>query len=112
MIELTLDHLDLSWVRLAYSPARELMASLLVVQYPRRQPMHGWWLSSVPVPTGPGPTLAEELGLGPPVVSQHLKFLKDAALVTARRRRRMVFYQRTPTATTLLEIIRSHEQAG
>jgi DNA-binding transcriptional ArsR family regulator len=56
--------------------------------------------------------LAAELGLSPPAVSQHLKVLKDTALVTARRRGRMVLYQRTPTATTLLEVIRSHEQTG
>jgi DNA-binding transcriptional ArsR family regulator len=56
--------------------------------------------------------LAAELGLSPPAVSQHLKVLKDAALVTARRRGRMVLYQRTPTATTLLEVIRSRERAG
>jgi DNA-binding transcriptional ArsR family regulator len=56
--------------------------------------------------------LAAQLGLSPPAVSQHLKVLKDTALVTARRRGRMVLYQRTPTATTLLEAIRSHEQTG
>jgi DNA-binding transcriptional ArsR family regulator len=98
MIELALDHLDLSRVRLAHSPVRELMASLLVLQDPRRQPMHGGWLSAVrpqlggldlhlltalaparrylpsfllPVPTGPWPTLAEELdavAASPPAV--------------------------------------------
>jgi len=56
--------------------------------------------------------LAAQLGLSPPAVSQHLKVLKDTALVTARRRGRMVLYQRTPTATTLLETIRAHEQTG
>lgn len=56
--------------------------------------------------------LAAELGISPPAVSQHLKVLKDTALVTAQRRGRMVLYQRTPTATTLLEVIRSHEQTG
>jgi DNA-binding transcriptional ArsR family regulator len=56
--------------------------------------------------------LAAQLGLSPPAVRQHLKVLKDTALVTARRRGRMVLYQRTPTATTLLEAIRSHEQTG
>jgi len=56
--------------------------------------------------------LAGQLGLSPPAVSQHLKVLKDAALVTARRRGRMVLYQRTPAATTLLKATRSHEAAG
>ena len=49
--------------------------------------------------------LASQLGLSPPAVSQHLKVLRDTALVTARRRGRMVLYQRTPAATTLLKAI-------
>jgi DNA-binding transcriptional ArsR family regulator len=56
--------------------------------------------------------LASQLGLSPPAVSQHLKVLKDAGLVTGRRRGRMVLYQRTPAATTLLKATRSHEAAG
>jgi DNA-binding transcriptional ArsR family regulator len=56
--------------------------------------------------------LAGQLGLSPPAVSQHLKVLKDTGLVSARRRGRMVLYQRTAAATTLLEAIRSSEQAG
>jgi DNA-binding transcriptional ArsR family regulator len=56
--------------------------------------------------------LAAQLGLSPAAVSQHLKVLKGAALVTARRRGRLVLYQRTAAATALLEAIRSHEQAG
>jgi DNA-binding transcriptional ArsR family regulator len=56
--------------------------------------------------------LAAQLGLSPPAVSQHLKVLKDAALVSGRRRGRMVLYQRTPAASTLLTAIRSHEEAG
>lgn len=56
--------------------------------------------------------LAGQLGLSPPAVSQHLKVLKDAALVTGRRRGRTVLYQRTPAAITLLQAIRSHEAAG
>jgi DNA-binding transcriptional ArsR family regulator len=56
--------------------------------------------------------LASELGLSPPAVSQHLKILKDTALVTARRRGRMVLYQRTRTATALLEAVRSSEDTG
>ena len=56
--------------------------------------------------------LAGQLGLSLPAVSQHLKVLKDAGLVTGRRRGRMVLYQRTPAATTLLEAIPSSEQAG
>jgi DNA-binding transcriptional ArsR family regulator len=55
--------------------------------------------------------LAGQLGLSPPAVSQHLKVLKDAGLVTGRRRGRMVLYQRTPAATTLLKAMRSSEQA-
>ena len=56
--------------------------------------------------------LAAQLGLSPPAVSQHLKVLKDAALVTGRRRGRMVLYQRTPAASTLLNAIRTSERAG
>jgi DNA-binding transcriptional ArsR family regulator len=56
--------------------------------------------------------LAGQLGLSPPAVSQHLKVPKDTGLVGARRRGRMVLYQRTAAATTLLEAIRSREQAG
>jgi DNA-binding transcriptional ArsR family regulator len=56
--------------------------------------------------------LAGQLGLSPPAVSQHLKILKDTALVTARRRGRMVLYQRTRTASALLEAVRSSEQTG
>ncbi len=43
--------------------------------------------------------LAEQLDLSPAAVSQHLKILKDTALVTGRRRGRMVLYQRTAAAT-------------
>jgi DNA-binding transcriptional ArsR family regulator len=56
--------------------------------------------------------LAAQLGLSPPAVSQHLKVLKDATLVTGRRRGRMVLYQRTPAASTLLNAIRTSERAG
>jgi len=56
--------------------------------------------------------LAGQLGLSPPAVSQHLKVLKDAGLVTGHRRGRMVLYQRTPAATTLLTAMRSGEEAG
>jgi DNA-binding transcriptional ArsR family regulator len=38
--------------------------------------------------------------------------LKETGLVTARRRGRMVLYQRTATATTLLEAVQSDTQAG
>ena len=51
--------------------------------------------------------LAEQLDLSPAAVSQHLKILKGAALVSAQRRGRMVLYQRTPAATTLLAAIPS-----
>jgi len=56
--------------------------------------------------------LAGQLGLSPPAVSQHLKILRDTGLVGARRRGRMVLYQRTAAATALLETVRSSEQAG
>ena len=56
--------------------------------------------------------LAVQLGLSPAAVSQHLKVLKDTSLVTARRRGRLVHYQRTAAAAALLAAIRSHEQAG
>jgi DNA-binding transcriptional ArsR family regulator len=56
--------------------------------------------------------LAEQLGLSPASVSQHLKVLKDTALVTARRRGRMVLYQRTAAATALLAAIRSDRATG
>jgi DNA-binding transcriptional ArsR family regulator len=56
--------------------------------------------------------LASQLALSPPAVSQHLKVLKDAGLVTGRRRGRMVLYQRTAAATGLLKAIRSSERAG
>jgi DNA-binding transcriptional ArsR family regulator len=56
--------------------------------------------------------LAEQLDLSPAAVSQHLKILKDTALVTARRRGRMVLYQRTAAATALLAAINSDEATG
>jgi DNA-binding transcriptional ArsR family regulator len=56
--------------------------------------------------------LAAQLSLSPAAVSQHLKILKDTALVTARRSGRLVLYQRTAAASALLKAIRSHEQAG
>jgi DNA-binding MarR family transcriptional regulator len=56
--------------------------------------------------------LAEQLGLSPAAVSQHLKILHNAALVTARRRGRMVLYQRTAAATTLLAAIPSEKATG
>jgi DNA-binding transcriptional ArsR family regulator len=56
--------------------------------------------------------LAVQLDLSPAAVSQHLKVLKETGLVTARRRGRMVLYQRTATATTLLEAVQSDTQAG
>ena len=46
MIEMVLAHVDLARVRFAHSPARELVASLLVLQDPARQLMHGRWLLS------------------------------------------------------------------
>jgi DNA-binding transcriptional ArsR family regulator len=56
--------------------------------------------------------LAAQLDLSPAAVSQHLKILKDTALVTARRRGRMVLYQRSAAATALLAAIQSDEEAG
>jgi DNA-binding transcriptional ArsR family regulator len=46
--------------------------------------------------------LAGQLGVRPSTVSQHLQILKQTALVDARRRGRMVLYQRTAAATALL----------
>jgi DNA-binding transcriptional ArsR family regulator len=56
--------------------------------------------------------LAGQLGLSQPAVSQHLKILRDTGLVGARRRGRMVLYQRTAAAIALLETVRSSERAG
>jgi len=56
--------------------------------------------------------LAAELGLSQAAVSQHLKILHNAALVTAQRRGRMVLYQRTPAATTLLATIPTDQATG
>lgn len=56
--------------------------------------------------------LAEQLDLSPAAVSQHLKILKETALVTARRRGRMVLYQRTAAATALLAAIRADRATG
>jgi Helix-turn-helix domain/Family of unknown function (DUF5937) len=56
--------------------------------------------------------LAAELDLSLAAVSQHLKILHNAALVTARRRGRMVLYQRTSAATTLLAAIPSDQASG
>jgi DNA-binding transcriptional ArsR family regulator len=56
--------------------------------------------------------LAVQLDLSPAAVSQHLRILKDTALVTARRSGRLVLYQRTAAATGLLAAIRSGEAAG
>jgi DNA-binding transcriptional ArsR family regulator len=56
--------------------------------------------------------LAEQLDLSPAAVSQHLKILKETALVTARRRGRMVLYQRTAAATAPLSAIRSQLSPG
>lgn len=53
--------------------------------------------------------LAAQLHLSPAAVSEHLKILKDTALVSARRRGRLVLYQRTAAATGLLATIRSGE---
>jgi hypothetical protein len=85
-------------VRFAHSPVRELVASLLVLKDPARQPMHGGWLSVarqkvggaelellsalapvgrylpsflMPPPTGPSGVLADELAAvaaSPPAV--------------------------------------------
>jgi DNA-binding transcriptional ArsR family regulator len=56
--------------------------------------------------------LAAQLGLSPAAVSQHLQILKQAALVTARRRGRLVLYQRSATATALLAAIHSDQATG
>ena len=56
--------------------------------------------------------LAGQLCLSPPAVSQHLKVLKQAGLVSSRRRGKLVLYQRTPAAGTLLQAARSHKATG
>jgi DNA-binding transcriptional ArsR family regulator len=56
--------------------------------------------------------LAGQLEVSLPAVSRHLKILQATALVTARRRGRMVFYQRTSAGTALLKAVRSQEEAG
>jgi DNA-binding transcriptional ArsR family regulator len=53
--------------------------------------------------------LAAQLDLSPAAVSEHLKILKDTALVIAQRRGRMVLYQRTAAATALLDSIQSDQ---
>jgi DNA-binding transcriptional ArsR family regulator len=56
--------------------------------------------------------LAEQLGLSPASVSQHLKILKETALVSSRRRGRMVLYQQTAAATALLAAVRPRLSPG
>jgi DNA-binding transcriptional ArsR family regulator len=51
--------------------------------------------------------LARDLNLSPASVSEHLKILHQSALVTSRRQGRMVFYQRTDSATALLKATRA-----
>jgi DNA-binding transcriptional ArsR family regulator len=47
--------------------------------------------------------LAQHLNVTPATISQHLKVLKESALVDRQRRGRAVLYQRTTVAATLLE---------
>jgi DNA-binding transcriptional ArsR family regulator len=68
-------------------------------------------LASLDLPR-PTTQLARQLDLSTAAVSQHLKILKDTALVTARRRGRLVLYQQTAAAIGLLAAIRSGETAG
>jgi len=56
--------------------------------------------------------LAARLGLSPAAVSQHLKILKQTALVTSRRHGRAVLYQRTAAATALLTAVRTDPGRG
>jgi DNA-binding transcriptional ArsR family regulator len=90
MIEMALAHVDLARLRFAHSPIGELIASLRVLQEPRRQHMYGKWISAVrgqlsgleldlllalvpigrylpdfvmPPPTQPWEVLADELGM-------------------------------------------------
>jgi DNA-binding transcriptional ArsR family regulator len=46
--------------------------------------------------------LAHELAMSAAAVSQHLKALKEASLVTSQRHGRVVLYHRTPAATALI----------
>jgi len=47
--------------------------------------------------------LAAQLDMSPAAISQHLKILKESALVDSRRRGRAVLYQRTEVGTTLVD---------
>lgn len=58
-------------------------------------------LAETVVPSTTG-VLAQRVGLAPATVSQHLAVLRDAGLVTARRRGREVLYSQTPLAAALL----------
>ncbi|OJY48982.1 DUF5937 family protein [Pseudonocardia sp. 73-21] len=58
-------------------------------------------LAETAVPSATG-GLARRVGLAPATVSQHLAVLRDAGLVTARRRGREVLYGQTPLAAALL----------
>jgi DNA-binding transcriptional ArsR family regulator len=52
--------------------------------------------------------LAKELNISAASVSQQLKILKAAELTTSRRDGRLVYYQRTPSATALLTSSRTN----
>ena len=60
--------------------------------------------------------LTESLGMGQPLLSHHLKVLKDAGLVSSRREGRWVHYSIVPEAfrelEELLEEIRRDAAAG
>lgn len=58
----------------------------------------------------PGTTtdLADKLGVTAAAVSQNLKILREARLVSARRHGRHVFYQQTPLASTLVNAMPFH----
>ena len=56
--------------------------------------------------------LARVFDVSPAAISQHLKVLKDSGLAEARRRGRVVLYQRTAAASALLAAGGPHERVG
>lgn len=64
MITMTLAHGDLARVRFAYSPVRDLIASLRALQNPQRQPIYSKWRTTV-TPQLAGVNLRLLLALSP-----------------------------------------------
>ena len=114
MIELTLSHVDLARIRFAHSPLRELVASLRVVNDPRRQHIYRSWLRAVsgrlgslnmqmlaalapagpltydflaPPLTAPSPTFNDEIAAvarsHPDLIREELKLAAQGRLISA-----------------------------